>query len=217
MPLTRQQKLLGVLAVALGAFAVVQRKNIVKIGATVFDATKALAFRAALTAATPNGRAAKYSDTVLKVASEEQVSPFLIVAIMERESHSGDALTPTGPTGTGDSGHGRGLMQLDDRTKGGTFHGAVIADGRWQDPYWNMKAAVVDHIKPDQSYFTGKGLTGDALLRATVAAYNTGAGNVWKSIQAGKSPDTTTAGGDYSADVLSRLASISQAFQSRSA
>lgn len=233
----REKKLFGVLAIVAVAYAFMKRgavasagnrvakgvkavavgfgQRVVQVGTMVFDAAKTAAFKAALVAATPGGRAAQYAEVVIQVSSEQQISPFLIVAVMERESHSGEALTPPGPSGTGDGGHGRGLMQLDDRTKGGKLHGAVIADGRWTDPYWNLTAAVVDHLKPDQAFFVAKGLTGDAQLRATIASYNAGPGAVWSRIQAGQDPDAATTGGDYSADVLSRLASISQAFQSR--
>jgi hypothetical protein len=43
-------------------------------------------------------------------------------------------------------------------------------------------------------------------LRAAVAAYNTGPGNVEKSIKAGRDVDSSTAGHDYSKDVFSRAA-----------
>ena len=41
-------------------------------------------------------------------------------------------------------------------------------------------------------------------MAASLAAYNTGGGNVVKSIKAGMDADSTTAGGDYSRDVLGR-------------
>lgn len=173
----------------------------------------------ALSVATPHARGSAYLNDVSRVGEEDSVDPLLLVAIMERESACGTSrgLDQPGPAGRGDGGHGRGLMQLDDRVTGGQVHGAIIADGRWADPYWNIKAAVVDHLKPDLRFFEKKGLTGDALLRAAVAAYNTGAGNVWRSLQAGKDPDATTAGGNYSADVLSRYAALSQAYRERCA
>ena len=42
--------------------------------------------------------------------------------------------------------------------------------------------------------------------KAIAAAYNTGASNVVRSIQAGADPDRTTTGHDYGADVLARKA-----------
>lgn len=67
------------------------------------------------------------------------ISPIVIAAILEQESRGGDALSPVGPGGTGDGGHGRGLMQIDDR-----FHPSFIAakfdDGLplWKDPTQNI-------------------------------------------------------------------------------
>lgn len=173
-----------------------------------------LAFRAAL-AHTGGGRALPYAADLLKVAGEEDFDPLLLVAIMDRESLCGTAgeLDQPGPGGKGDHGHGRGLMQLDDRVHGGTLHKDVIADGRWAEPYWNLKTAVVDHLKPDLAFFARHGLEGDAQLRAAVAAYNTGAGNVFKSIRAGVDVDATTAGHNYSADVLSRYAVLAQRYR----
>lgn len=47
-------------------------------------------------------------------------------------------------------------------------------------------------------------LSGTALTAAAVAAYNTGATNVLRALAAGKPADFTTAGGDYSSDILLR-------------
>jgi soluble lytic murein transglycosylase-like protein len=43
-------------------------------------------------------------------------------------------------------------------------------------------------------------------LKAIAAAYNTGASNVIRSVQAGLDPDRTTTGRDYGSDVLARMA-----------
>jgi hypothetical protein len=167
------------------------------------------AFTAALLAGTPNGRAAAYADEMWQVGLEEPtVSPFMLAAIMERESGSGVYLSPTGPTGTGDGGHGRGLMQLDDRSLGGTYQGAVIGDGRWQDPYWSFKTAAVDHIEPDTAYFQGQGLSGTDLIKAVLASYNAGTGAVMKAINAGKDPDSVTTGANYGGAVLATLTKL---------
>ena len=42
-------------------------------------------------------------------------------------------------------------------------------------------------------------------LKAIAAAYNTGEGNVAKSLAAGRDPDSTTTGRDYGSDVLARM------------
>ncbi len=54
-----------------------------------------------------------------------------------------------------------------------------------------------------RQYLSGKGI---ADPKAIAAAYNTGQGNVARSIAAGKDPDSTTSGHDYGSDVLARMA-----------
>jgi hypothetical protein len=75
-----------------------------------------------------------YADVILRVSREEGVSPLITVGIGQRESRWGAALSPPGPLGTGDYGHGRGLMQIDDRA-----HPAFIAKGTWQIPEENIR------------------------------------------------------------------------------
>lgn len=69
--------------------------------ARIYRATVTTVRRAAFTLAVPR-RTRKYADTILRVSTERNVSPFILVAIMERESLSGEALRPPGPAGTGD-------------------------------------------------------------------------------------------------------------------
>ena len=52
-----------------------------------------------------------------------------------------------------------------------------------------------------RNYLAHRGITD---LKAVAAAYNTGEGNVFRSIRAGADPDRTTSGGDYGFDVLAR-------------
>jgi soluble lytic murein transglycosylase-like protein len=130
---------------------------------------------------------------VERVSNETSVDKNLILAIMDRESLCGDALTPKGsPQGVGDGGHGRGLMQIDDR-----YHRSFCEDiTLWGDAYQNI-------------------LYGTTLLRTYVrklgddsrgiAAYNAGP----KRVLASKFTtigqlDTLTTGGDYVSDVLQR-------------
>lgn len=74
-------------------------------------------------------RLARYALEIWCAAALYHVDPVVLAAILERESRGGDALTPQGPRGTGDGGHGRGLMQIDDR-----WHGPFIATGLWREP-----------------------------------------------------------------------------------
>lgn len=71
------------------------------------------------------------------------VDPYVLAAIIDRESLGGDALTPKGPSGTGDKGHGRGLGQIDDRHHH-YFVNANFDDGRplWKHPVFNVLYAA---------------------------------------------------------------------------
>ncbi len=134
-----------------------------------------------------------------------------------RESRWGLALQPAGAGGTGDfaergfparfrqdalppdgGGFGRGLMQID-------FDAHELArTGNWQDPQQNILygcKVLADCL----SFFRRKqSLQGKPLLRAALAAYNCGPGNVLKAIRNGLDVDFYTAHRDYSKDVLNR-------------
>jgi hypothetical protein len=63
----------------------------------------------------------------------------VLSAIMDRESGGGRYLIPVGPAGVGDHGHGRGLMQIDDRDRP-PFPGraAFVRGASWMDPAKNI-------------------------------------------------------------------------------
>lgn len=138
--------------------------------------------------------------------------PYLLAAVCDRESRGGLALKPIGASGTGDMGHGRGLLQVDDR-----FHlGFVCAADSGGHHLWKKPAFNV--------------LYGAALLRANIdtlgdvhlalSAYNAGVTRVRES--AGKvmpsgdkeadlarrraAADERTTGDNYAADTIRRRA-----------
>jgi len=83
----------------------------------------------------PN-RSQPYAQALINAAMRipiVQIDPFLLCAIIERESGSGVYLSPPGPGGTGDNGHGRGLAQIDDRS-----HGAWLSANDWTNPEINI-------------------------------------------------------------------------------
>lgn len=179
----------------------------------------------------------RYFDVIQRVASETGVSPVLIAAIMDVESGFGTLLSPTGPSGKGDGGHGHGLMQIDDRT-----HGAFLAQRdsngtpKWADPYENVKYAVGVY-KAAFDYFrrtpaagaTVKVTTGgstnkrgvpagiypdprplsetDARL-AAIAAYNAGPFTILQTLAAGLPADTVTASSSRSGTLMPYLANV---------
>lgn len=212
---------------AVAALAFTKKEAIMLFGQRVVDA----AHRAIFIATLPD-YAQPYGDVMLRVADEEGVDPFLIFGFGDRETLWGTTrdLSQPGPAGTGDGGHGHGLMQIDDRS-----WGTWLASNDWTDPYTNVKKGV-QILKGNIAFFQGKSavkgytdgtwvsidksaakigvspgkyrdprpLSGDALWKAAISAYNTGAANVLMAIAAGKSPDTTTYGGDYGSDVVAR-------------
>src|SRR4051812_32892658 len=105
---------------------------------------------------------------LLAAAHRTGVDVYLLAAICDRESLGGYALTPTGPSGTGDHGHGLGLLQIDAR-----FHPEFalqkLSDGTfaWQDPQMNInKGAEILEValRHFESY-------GNVRTTAAVAAY----------------------------------------------
>jgi peptidoglycan hydrolase-like protein with peptidoglycan-binding domain len=126
----------------------------------------------------------KWIPYVEKAAKRYHLPPALLMAVMSRETN--------GVNEVGDGGHGRGLMQIDDRSWGSwlaSHHGGM-------DPASNiMKGAEI--LRSSINSFHGN-------VRYGVAAYNCGAGNVENAIRNGYSCDHYTANGNYSADVLHR-------------
>lgn len=130
--------------------------------------------------------------------AEWGVEPLLLAAVCDRESAGGATLSPPNAGGTGDLGHGRGLMQIDDRSWASWLKGA-----EWRDALTNIrKGAEILATELDRfaSFPDGR--------RAGIASYNCGASNVRKAVAAGKDVDAFTSGGNYSADVLRRLALV---------
>lgn len=147
--------------------------------------------------------AQSYWPLVQAIAADVGVPAVTLLAIMWRESYFGLNLTPPGPGGTGDFGHGRGLMQIDDRA-----HAEWIREHDWGDPAENIrKGAQV--LKEAHDFFRAKGLVDGKLWQATLAAYNAGAGRVLAAVRVGRDPDEVTTGRDYGAWVTARAVDLS--------
>ena len=140
-----------------------------------------------------------YEALIAQAAVAAGFQPSLIAGIGSRESNWGLILRPPGAGGTGDRGHGRGLMQIDDRT-----WATWLNANNWQDAATNIRKGCA--ILADNRQFFVALLSGAELLilRAALAGYNAGPGNVLNDIRAGRDIDHHTAGGDYSRDVLNR-------------
>jgi hypothetical protein len=183
---------------------------------------------------TGHAAAAKYADVIARVAQEETVSPFAIVALGERETGWGTRrpYRPLGdPGGTGDFtprnptkwkyamppdglGWGRGLMQIDY----GSFR-SWIESKDWRDPYKNVKKGA-QILKGKRDYLASRlGITGNDLLLASIAAYNAGEGTITSAWRSGgrAAIDRYTTGGDYSADVANTITTLEQQYAEQTA
>lgn len=146
-------------------------------------------------------RLRRWSEQIGAAAELSTVCPWLIAAVMERETQGGEApgFFPNGdPAGTGDFGeegtpsfrdrskgelgHGRGLMQIDDRSHR-LFIARKLGDGRfaWQDPLENIGYSAI-YLGRLIAHFAQPQLRLDLklALAAAVASYNCGEGNVSK-------------------------------------
>ncbi|NET10990.1 MAG: SH3 domain-containing protein, partial [Symploca sp. SIO2B6] len=133
-------------------------------------------------------------------ARYDWLAPSVIAGIGSRESAWGHFLSPKGPTGTGDGGHGRGLMQIDDR-----FHQSFINSGLWTDAKSNINYGIDNVLSNYYDYLDRvTSLEGKDLLRGAIAAYNAGPQSVLNAVNQGLDIDHYTTGQDYSWDVLNR-------------
>jgi membrane-bound lytic murein transglycosylase MltF len=140
-------------------------------------------------------RLAKWSSEIADAAERTVPVPYdafswgkIIAGIIDRESLGGSALNPPGAGGTGDFGHGKGLMQIDDR-----YH-EFARTGNWSD--------ASENILYGATYFRSLYDQSKGSLANAIAAYNAG-----PQALASNDPDMYTTGGDYSKDVLGRVAS----------
>jgi len=147
-------------------------------------------------------RLERWRQLIEDAATAYNLAPELIAAVMDRESGGGVYLTPVGPAGTGDEGHGRGLMQIDDRAHP-DWCAQVDDSGTplWQLPEHNI-AKGAEELARNLILF------GD--VPSAVAAYNAGDGKVRRLILMVPRPsihqlDQLTTGHDYVSDVLDRL------------
>ena len=110
-------------------------------------------------------RISRWAAPIFFGASMYGLDPVALAAIMERESEGGDTLTPKGPKGTGDNGHGRGLMQIDDR-----WHSTFVASGLWKEaPFAVLYAARLLRMALDAF---------DGDYPAAIGAYNAGVNGI---------------------------------------
>jgi Bacterial SH3 domain/Transglycosylase SLT domain len=139
-----------------------------------------------------------YKTAITRAAANYSwLKPSILAAIGSRESGWGLFLDSNG---TGDGGHGRGIMQIDDR-----YHQAFINNNNWRDPGVNIKYATDNVLAEYYDYLSrNTSLRGFDLLRGAIASYNAGPGNVVDAVKSGLDVDAYTTGEDYSWDVIQR-------------
>lgn len=149
-------------------------------------------------------RLSRWSIEVATASAEAGVDPLLIFAVMDRESLGGEALKPPGAGGVGDHGHGRGLMQIDDRA-----HAEWVSKSRWWDALENIRKGAAElalhmhHFRPEDGW------------GPVLASYNAGEKRVRMVLQHLTKPirtaqliaalDPYTTEGNYISDVLRRF------------
>jgi hypothetical protein len=161
--------------------------------------------------------AARYGASIVAAAADFGLPPAIITGLGSRESRWGLALSPKGPCGTSDLvprpfvrphrsgplpadglGFRRGLLQID-------YDAHEFARGAdWRSPDANLRYACGRLQEAKAQLRRRTVLHGQALLRAALAAYNCGTGNVMRAVQHGFDLDFYTAGRDYARDVLDR-------------
>lgn len=110
---------------------------------------------------------------------------------------------------------GYGLMQIDYAS-----FPEFIESGKWRDATENIRQGA-EVLRQKMRFFMLNGgggsdprpLTGDALMKAAVAAYNTGEGNVLNSLKAKADIDRTTYTKDYSRKRWADAASAASKFE----
>jgi hypothetical protein len=149
----------------------------------------------------PTSRASVYASAINSAAQQTGVPASIIAGIGDRETLWGTSsdLSQPGPGGTGDGGHGLGLMQLDNRYN---------PISNWTDPTANV-------LKGAQVYASGytqlqnAGVDPSILTKAAASAYNAGVSAVLSAINNGADSDSPTTGGNYGADVVGRASKYS--------
>jgi len=145
---------------------------------------------------------------IVAIAESYGLDPAMVAAVIGRESGGGRLLGKWGnPPDTGDHGHGRGLMQADDRFWKGLLNldATGAEEDAWRYPAFNIAFGCwllkknMDAISAKFPALDAESVTGGAL-----AAYNCGLGRVMALIGRGDDVDRHTTGRDYSRDVMER-------------
>lgn len=121
--------------------------------------------------------------------------------LIPRKVNAGQSFEYIVAHATGDGGHGKSLWQIDDRSYPGFVNSHPLSDIRAY-----IIKAVECLIEKDKAIrnagFTPENMGEVNFQTAVICAYNSGQGNVIKSLRAGKDPNSRTFGGDYGKCVM---------------
>jgi hypothetical protein len=155
--------------------------------------------------------------TIERIASRTGLLPAVIAALASRESGFGRRLDPAGPAGTSDFaprprphpercgdlpddglGFRRGLLRIDhDRH-------AFARGPAWPDSEANLRFGAETVAAAERILRQRTTLAARARLRAALAAWNAGLGNVLRALREGLDVDFYTSGRAFARDVLDR-------------
>jgi hypothetical protein len=131
----------------------------------------------------------------------------LLLALASRETDMNDVV--------GDSGHGRGLFQIDDRWHP-DFLGRHRAGGPGgKPPVRDAARYAAELVRANLDYARRKGIPERDRLKFALSAYNAGAGGAWSGYREEGNSDARTTGRDYGRDVLARFALFQQILNGR--
>lgn len=119
----------------------------------------------------------------------------VLAAVASRETNMKDII--------GDEGHGRGLMQIDDRS-----HGSWLKAHGAGDNGTPTVADAIDYagklVADSIAYGVAQGVADADLLKFGLSAYNAGGGGALSGYKTNGDSDAHTTGKDYGRDVLKR-------------
>ena len=121
-----------------------------------------------------------------------------LLAVASQETDMNDVV--------GDSGHGRGLFQIDDRWHRSFLaqHGAAGPNGK--PPVAAGARYAAGLVRSNLDYGRRRGLRGEDLLKYAASAYNAGQKGAFDGYAATGDSDANTTGRNYGRAVLRRLA-----------
>ncbi|HEX8701134.1 MAG TPA: C39 family peptidase [Myxococcaceae bacterium] len=125
----------------------------------------------------------QFTDAIMQAAQKYNLPPEVLFGILKQESGGRVDIT-------GYDGHGQGPWQIDDR-----YHADFLATSNNGRDIAKSTDYAAQLLRSNID-----ALGGD--LAAGIAAYNAGVGGVQRAQRNGRSPDSATTGGNYSATIL---------------